>query len=325
MLNYIWAGLIVFSLVFALASDVRDLYKDTYRNDAQLSVRLHYTEGLQPGARRVPVDILIDPAAFRQFYGTDVTPDSVYSGYVIRTQRGNQLRFAADAALPEPLATIRGFSASNEDELQGRLGPEQVEGGTLVSATTVRFAPVQFVKLKAITQAAFDFAETAVTLALGLIGVIALWLGLLRIAEASRLTETMVRFTEPILRPLFPKIPKGHPAMALIALNLTANMLGLGNAATPLGIKAMESLQELNPSEDTATNPMVMLLAMNTASVQLVPPTLLVAIMGLQVNELIFPIIVVTLISLTIAIVSTKLLGRLAAFRRSDPDRQPAG
>lgn len=322
MLNYIWAGLIVFSLVFALTSDIRDVARDTYRNGQALPVRLHYAEGVQPDARRVPVRILIDPAAYGRFYGTDARPDSVYDGHVIRTQRGTQLRFAADAGLPEPLATIRTFSASNDDELQGTLVEEA--GADTLAAATVRFAPVRFVKLNAITEAAFDFADTAATLALGLIGVIALFLGLLKIAEASGLVETMVRFTEPVLRPLFPEVPKGHPAMALIALNLTANMLGLGNAATPLGIKAMEELQKLNPTDDTATNPMVMLLAMNTASVQLVPPTLLVAIIGLQVNELIFPIIVVTLISLTVAIASAKLLGRLPGYRKTDPDRQDA-
>ena len=86
--------------------------------------------------------------------------------------------------------------------------------------------------------------------------------------------------------------------MGMIALNLTANVLGLGNAATPLGLKAMEELQTLNPSEDTATNSMVMLLAMNTASVQLVPPVLLVAIMGLQINQIIFSIVIVRLESI---------------------------
>src|SRR5690606_3311363 len=148
--------------------------------------------------------------------------------------------------------------------------------------------------MHAIAEAAFDFAETAATLALGLIGVLALFLGLLKIAEASGLIDSLVRFTQPVFRPLFPEIPEGHPALGMIVLNLTANMLGLGNAATPLGIRAMEELQELNPQKDTATNSMVMLLALNTASVQLVPPTLLVAVMGLQVNELILPIILVT-------------------------------
>jgi spore maturation protein A len=98
-------------------------------------------------------------------------------------------------------------------------------------------------------------------------------------------------------------------------------MLGLGNAATPLGIKAMEELHKLNASEDTATDDMVMLLAMNTASVQLVPPVLLVAIMGLQINELIFSIIIVTGCSLLVAIAAAKLLSKMRRYRATDPSR----
>jgi spore maturation protein A len=109
----------------------------------------------------------------------------------------------------------------------------------------------------------------------------------------------------------------------MIVLNLTANMLGLGNAATPLGIKAMQELQTLNPTEDTATNPMVMLLAMNTASVQVVPPVLLVAIMGLQINQLFFSILITTFCSLVVAIAAAKLLGRLKRYRNTDPNRPP--
>jgi spore maturation protein A len=108
----------------------------------------------------------------------------------------------------------------------------------------------------------------------------------------------------------------------MIVLNLSANVLGLANAATPLGIKAMESLQELNPEPDTATDSMVMLLAMNTASVQLVPPVLLVAIMGLQVNELIFAIIIVTSISLGVAILSAKFLSSRKKYRLTNPMRE---
>ena len=140
-------------------------------------------------------------------------------------------------------------------------------------------------------------------------------MGLLKIAEASGLVHTLVRFTQPLIRPFFPEVPRGHPALGMIVLNLTANMLGLGNAATPLGIKAMQELQTLNPTEDTATNSMVMLLAMNTASVQIVPPVLLVAIMGLQINQLFFSIIITTTLSLVVAVVAANLLGRLKRFR----------
>ena len=106
----------------------------------------------------------------------------------------------------------------------------------------------------------------------------------------------------------------------MIALNVAANMLGLGNAATPFGIKAMEELQKLNPTDDTATDPMVMLLAINTAGVQLVPAGTLVALMGVAAGEVLLPMLVVTAIALVIAIVSAKVLGRLPAFRRSNPE-----
>ncbi len=321
MLNYIWAGLILFSLVFALVSDVRDLARDTYRNDQPLPVTLHFPRGYDPEARRVPVAVTIDAEAYRAFYGTTAAPTAAYEGVLVQTADGRQLRFARDAGVPEPLDTIRRMTSARDNDLRGIVTPLALQGDSL-AATTVTFPPVRFVKMTAITEAAFSLAETAVTLALGLIGAIALWTGLLRIAETSGLVHALVRVTQPLLRPLFPEIPKGHPAMGMIVLNLTANILGLGNAATPLGIKAMEELQKLNPVKDTATNPMVMLLAMNTASVQLVPPVLLVAIMGLQINQLIFAIIIVTLCSLIVAITAAKLLGRLPAFRATDPNRE---
>jgi spore maturation protein A len=230
------------------------------------------------------------------------------------------LRFEAGASLPEPLATIAGVSKSNDDELQGAL--VAFTPGVATPAA-VRFEPVRFVKLNAISAAGLDFATTAAEIALGLIGVLALFLGMLKIAEAAGVIHALVKLVRPVLRPLFPDIPPDHPALGMIALNLAANVFGLGNAATPFGIKAMEELQKLNPSEDTATNPMVMLLAINTASVQLVPPVLLIALMGLQVNQLIIPIIFTTGLSLVIAVVAAKLYSKLPGSRRSDPNLNP--
>lgn len=319
MLNYIWAGLIVFSLVFAITNDVLDISADRYRNDAPLPVGLDLPTGYQAEERRVRVDILLDPGVFADFYGTDAQPDSVYPGYLVRTSDGTMLRFDPGVSLPEPLATIHGFSSSRDGELQGELLQQQVSADSTYLEGNVVFSPVRFVKVNAITAAAFDFAESAARLALGLIGVLALFLGLLKIAEAAGIVAALVRFTQPIFRPLFPEIPKGHPAMGIIVMNLTANVLGLGNAATPLGIRAMEELQKLNPTKETATNSMVMLLALNTASVQIVPPTLLVAVMGLQVNELILPIIVVTGLSTTVAVLAALGLQRLRVYRRNDP------
>ena len=158
-------------------------------------------------------------------------------------------------------------------------------------------------------------------MSIGRRGGIALWMGLMKIAEDAGLIDIFVKLVRPVLGPLFPQIPKDHPALGLIAVNLAANMLALGNAATPLGIKAMESLQELNKEKDTATDSMVMLLAMNTASVQLLPPVTLIAIMGLASVDLFVPIFLVTLVSLGVAITSAKLLGRMRMFKKTDPMR----
>jgi spore maturation protein A len=334
MLNYIWSGLIIASLVFALWFDLGDLARDTYRNGQALPVELVLPEGYDPEARVVSVEIRVQPDEYRAFYDAEAAPSGPYQGELLQSSDGRQLRFDAGADLPEPLATIRGVSRSEGGLLQGTLvafdpgaaAEAGVTGESQVTvATAVRFEPVRFVKMNAVAQAGLDFAETAVEIALGLIGVLALFLGLLKIGEEAGLIHALVRVVRPILRPLFPEIPPDHPALGMIALNLTANIFGLGNAATPFGIKAMEELQTLNPSEDTATNSMVMLLAVNTASVQIMPPVLLLALLGLQINQLIFAIIITTGLSLVVAIVAARLYGRLPGSRASDPHRELAG
>jgi spore maturation protein A len=336
VLNYIWAGLIVSSLLFAGFYDIRDIRHDTYRNGDALPVELAFPHGYDAGARQVPVRIRIDPDRYRDFYDTEAAPADGYGGEIRQTREGVQLRFDAAADLPEPLATIRGVSASRDDELQGTLvgfeppaaaaeaGDEPVAPDEVVVHTGVRFEKVRFVKMNAIAAAALDFAETAASIALSLIGVLALFLGLLKIGEEAGIIRSLVKVVRPILRPLFPDVPEDHPALGMIALNMTANIFGLGNAATPFGIKAMEELQTLNPTDDTATDPMVMLLAINTASVQIVPPVLLLALLGLQINELIFAIIITTGLSLIIAIAAAKLYGRLPGYRASNPNRAAA-
>jgi spore maturation protein A len=321
MLNYIWAGLIISSFLFAIGNDVRDISGDRYRNGQPLPVVLSFPEGYDSAARRVPVEIRIDSGQYASFYRTDQRPDTTYTGYLLQTREGTQLRFTADARLPEPLATIGKVSSSRDKELQGRLVDFRPTGG---GTAGVVFEPVRFVKLNAIAAAALDFAKTAAEIALSLVGVMSLFLGLIKIAEHAGIIYSLVKLVRPVLRPLFPEVPADHPALAMIALALTANVFGLGNAATPFGIKAMEELQKLNKSEDTATNSMVMMLALSTASVQLVPPVLLLALLGLQINKLVFPIIGTGLCGLIIAIVSAKLLGRLPGYRASDPNRVSA-
>jgi spore maturation protein A len=321
MLNYIWAGLIVTSFLFALGYDIGDINQDRYRNGQPLPVQLVFPEGYDSAARRVPVEIRIDPAGYAGFYRTREPPAASYAGYLIQTEEGTQLRFAAGTKLPEPLATIGKVSRSRDEELQGSL--VDFRPSPAAATAGVIFEPVRFVKLNAISNAALDFAKTGAEIALGLVGVLALFLGLLKIAEDSGIVFALVKLVRPVLRPLFPEVPPDHPALGMIALNLTATVFGLGNAATPFGIRAMEELQKLNLSKDTATNSMVMLLAINTAGIQLVPPVLLLALLGTQINTLIFPILTTTGIGFVVAVVAARLLGRLPGYRRSDPKLNP--
>src|SRR5438093_7766679 len=127
----------------------------------------------------------------------------------------------------------------------------------------------------ALTKASVDSAKTAVEIALGLVGIMTLWLGVMRVAEKAGLISLLGRALRPISRLLFPETPPDHPAIGAMILNIAANMLGLSNAATPLGIKAMEELQELNPNKETASNAMVTFLTLNTAGIQFIPATII--------------------------------------------------
>lgn len=130
-------------------------------------------------------------------------------------------------------------------------------------------------RLDDVTKAAMDSAQTAVTVCIGLLGVMCLWTGLMKIAEKSGLIRIIGRAVRPVLGFLFPEIPRDHPALGAIVMNLVANFLGLGNAATPLGLKAMKELQSLNKDKKTATNAMCMFLVLNTAAIQLVPANII--------------------------------------------------
>lgn len=174
-------------------------------------------------------------------------------------------------------------------------------------------------KIDAVTAAAIESAETAVTLAIGLIGIMALWLGMMKIAEAAGLVELIAKLVKPITLKLFPDVPPDHPAIGSIVLNMSANILGLGNAATPLGLKAMQELQEVNPNKDTATDAMCMFLAINTSSVQLILPATVVGLMGTAANDIFFSTILATSFSTITAIIAAKFLARLKVFALPRP------
>lgn len=168
--------------------------------------------------------------------------------------------------------------------------------------------------IDAVTEAAISSAELAVELAIGLIGIMALWLGIMKIGEAAGLVNAIARIVRPITVWLFPEVPPDHPAMSAMVLNMSANMLGLGNAATPLGLKAMQELEKLNPHPATATNAMCTFLAINTSSVQMILPASVVALMGVNANDVFIPTILATSCSTIAGVTAVKFLAKLPQF-----------
>ena len=171
----------------------------------------------------------------------------------------------------------------------------------------------------AVTKGAVESAAGAVQIALGLVGIMTLWLGIMRVAEAAGLVALIGRLLRPVLRWLFPDVPAEHPAAGAIVLAVAANMLGLNNAATPLGIKAMESLQDLNPDKTTATDAMVTFSALTTSGVQLIPATMigvLAAAGSVSPTAIIAPSILATAAGTVAAVVAARVLQGTGRGRR---------
>lgn len=171
----------------------------------------------------------------------------------------------------------------------------------------------------AMMNSTFDSSKTAFEISLGLTGVLSLWLGVMKVGEKGGMVNALARLLSPVFCKLFPDIPKGHPVTGSIFMNIAANMLGLDNAATPLGLKAMEQLQELNPKKDTATNPMIMFLVLNTSGLTLIPVSIMVyrAQMGAaQPTDVFIPILLATFFSTLAGIIITSLYQRINLINR---------
>ena len=172
----------------------------------------------------------------------------------------------------------------------------------------------------AMMDSTFASSKTAFEISLGLTGVLSLWLGIMKIGEKGGIIDVFARLLSPIFTKLFPDIPKGHPVTGSIFMNISANMLGLDNAATPLGLKAMEQLQELNPKKDTATNPMIMFLVLNTSGLTLIPISILVyrAQMGAaQPTDVFVPILLATFFSTLAGVIATSLYQRINLLNKT--------
>ncbi len=196
--------------------------------------------------------------------------------------------------------------------------------GFFLIAFVVALAKVLFLGdttvFNAIVQSTFDSAETAFKLSIGLTGVLTLWLGIMKVGENGGVINALSRLLSPVFCRLFPDIPKGHPVNGSIFMNLSANMLGLDNAATPLGLKAMKELQELNKDKDTASNPMIMFLVLNTSGLTIIPISIMMyrSQMGAaQPTDVFVPILIATFCSTLAGLIAVSVYQRINLLNRS--------
>jgi spore maturation protein A len=245
-------------------------------------------------------------------------PPAATCAAVVATKDG-AVRAAPDDAAAVVAMTTRGERLQRITAPSGSTGPAgsgwqevQRDGVRGFVSVDVATCPPE-TAVKALTQKMLDAANDAAKLALALVGVLALWTGLMRVAEKAGLVALLARALRPLLVRLFPDVPPDHPAMGAIVMNMAANLLGLGNAATPLGLQAMKQLQELNPNKKTATNAMALFLALNTTHLTLVPAKTIAVRLeygSTQATNIVLPTILATACGMVVAIVVAKLLQR---------------
>ena len=274
MLNYVWLALLLLGIGAAITTDIIDQNQNKYRNGESLAVTLNVEKQIQLGKPQSFNAVLhVEPANFDSFYDEKLG-QSINIPAQITTQKDqtkNSIYFKVDQTAPQIWQEMAA-SSGNKDDLLGKIKIDSLISPSSIAAQ-ITFEEVSFLKLKEVTAAALDYAGTAVNISLGLIGVMALWLGVMKVAEDAGLISMIAKWLKPVTKKLFPDVPSDHPAMGSMIVNISANMLGLGNAATPFGLKAMEELNELNPEKETATNAMCTFLAINTAGMTLIPAT----------------------------------------------------
>lgn len=273
MLNYVWTALLVLGIGAALFTDLSDQTTNRYKNGETFNTTIVLNEPLKKGAdKSFDAELFVKADEFNKFYGERIPSDFKQKIKITFKDEDKALfYFLVNDQTPEfwrEMASATG----KENDLAGKINNISFVD-SLHGVVGLKFEKIAFAKMKDVTNAAIDYAQTAVTIALGLIGIMALWLGVMKVAEQAGLIRIIARAVRPITKFLFPDVPSDHPAMGSIIMNISANMLGLGNAATPFGLKAMEELESLNENKGVATNAMVTFLAINTAGLTLIPAT----------------------------------------------------
>lgn len=321
MLNYIWIGLILVGLFVAVGNDIVDEVQNPYRNGQPFAGTLLVKKAPSGIRQTWEGDLVAAPDYYNAFYGAERAREPIQQSVVISrgADGSSSLAMSIGDTSPAWWREMAKFGG-NKDRLLGQVTEFAVAEDQASARFYVVFESVRFVKLKAVTQAALDYAGIAVNIAMGLIGIMALWLGVMKVAEEAGLLLVLTRVLTPVTKRLFPDVPPDHPAVGAMIMNIAANMLGLSNAATPLGLKAMEELNKLNPKVGTATNAMVTFLAINTGGLILLPATAIAvrASAGSSNPGIIIGTSIVGAGFATIAgIAASKILQRLPRYRKA--------
>lgn len=274
MLNYVWIGLICIGIFVAVGSDVSDEIHNPYRNGATIEATFDVQKNNASLTPTYDGDLVLPARYFGDVYGIQAPSTDVHqpAQVMLPAAGGGSVALAIGDASPSIWKTMaKGFGT--KEKISAKIVSAKISDDKKTIRVSMIMDKVSFVKVRAVTKAALDYADTGVTLSLGLIGIMALWLGIMKVAEEAGLLKVLTKLLTPVTRRLFPDIPPDHPAVGAMIMNVAANMLGLNNAATPLGLKAMEELEKLNPKPGTATNAMVIFLVINTAGLTIIPAT----------------------------------------------------
>jgi spore maturation protein SpmA len=272
MLNYVWLALLMLGIGTAIYTDLSDKTENKYRNNIPLAVTIEFSEKFNPDADRIyDGKIKIAAKEISQHFSQNFSEDLIVKSKLTNVKKDKKLNayFNIDKTAPKVLSEIASITGK-EDDLTAKIRIKEIVDSSTVKAEMV-LEEVSFLKLKQVTNSVLSYAGIAVEIALGLIGIMALWLGVMKVAESAGLISIFAKGLKPITKKLFPDVPTDHPAVGSMIMNISANMLGLSNAATPFGLKAMEELDKLNPNKGTATNAMCTFLAINTAGLTFIP------------------------------------------------------
>lgn len=325
MLNYVWISLLLIGIFTAVGRDIHDEVTNPYRNGVPITAHIEITRQQTSLHPTYSGTIFIQAASFDNFYGITTSSADVRQPVAITTLASGAMKIEMPIVDETPrFWKEMAQAAGGKEQLEGTVSSFNAADGSVIFI----LERVGFVKIKAVTKAAIEYADVAVTISLGLIGVMALWLGIMKVGEAAGLLELLTKALLPITKRLFPDVPPNHPAVGMMIMNVAANMLGLNNAATPLGLKAMEELNKINPKLGTATNAMCTFLVINTAGLTLIPATAIAIRAGLGSAD---PgIIIGTSIfgagCATVAgLIAVKLLQRLPGYKKAlEPDEKEA-